>query len=331
MTDSESRNTKTSDEIDLGQFFHLIGNGFRSIFTGILRGFLFVKGNFFWFLGLIILGWVTGFLVNKLGEQKYQQEVIVTPGLITGNYLYDVVAELQASLEFRDTVFFNSIGIDLSKTPNFKMEIAALRTDSKDEASEDRELIKLLGTLGESETFSELIKGELMAKTTRDHRVTFFYKDPEYGVIWAQKIINYINSNTYYGAILDTEIENAKDRILKNDSLAHQIDRLVDSYTKKLGTENPGTEGRLVLESQEALDISSLIEQRKGLIINTEIKKLELDQKKGIITVVNFGKPHAILKPLFRKNLVFFPLVYIGLFLLVTLIRYLNQRAEQLN
>ena len=142
--------------------------------------------------------------------------------------------------------------------------------------------------------------------------------------------MDYINSNEYYTQLLKTQRSNAADRIRRNDSLVQQIDLLINTYTDKIGRENADTEGRLILENQETLDIPSLFELKNRLIRDIELKRIELDRDREAITIVNFGKPHRVVKPLFQKNIVFFPLAFVGVFLLISLLGYLNRKASEL-
>ena len=86
----------------------------------------------------------------------------------------------------------------------------------------------------------------------------------------------------------------------------------------------------MVLENQEPLNVPSLFELKNQLIQDTESKKLELERRKDAITIVNFGKPHKVIKPLFQKDIVFFPLLFVGVFFLFSLVRYLNKRSAEL-
>ncbi|MFT5737592.1 MAG: hypothetical protein ACI9SG_001941, partial [Maribacter sp.] len=46
MADNQANNNQNnSDEIDLGQLFRMIGNGFNSLFRGFLKVFLYLKKN----------------------------------------------------------------------------------------------------------------------------------------------------------------------------------------------------------------------------------------------------------------------------------------------
>ncbi|MGA9240124.1 MAG: hypothetical protein WBV75_13770, partial [Robiginitalea sp.] len=63
---------------------------------------------------------------------------------------------------------------------------------------------------------------------------------------------------------------------------------------------------------------------------DTELKKLELQMNREPITIVNFGNAHEVDKALLEKNIIFFPLILIALFLLISSIRYLNRKSIEL-
>lgn len=320
---------ETSDEIDLGQLFKLIGKGFQKMFRGFLSLYLYFKRNFFWLAGLAVLGAITGYLLNQFVEPAQKLEVIVTPYPDTRNYLYDVVAELQSDIKAKDTTFFRSLGLEAGNMEGFDLEITDLRKGGK-KAPEDSELLELMKDFGNSPAIGDLVREALMERTTKDHRITFYFKDALVGEAYARKLMAYINSNPYYSQVVKTQRENAEKRIRRNDSLVRQIDQLIDRYTEQMAREQGGTEGRLVLENQEPLNVPSLFELKNQLVRDTEAKRLELDMKKEAITIVNFGKPHKVIKPLVRKNIVFFPILFIGGFLVLSIVRYLNRKASEL-
>ncbi|MGB5356801.1 MAG: hypothetical protein WBN11_08905, partial [Eudoraea sp.] len=71
-----SKETSSNDEIDLGQLFKMIGNGFNSLFRRFLRIFLYFKKNFLVLLSLIIVGALIAFGLNQFVSEKLQTEVI---------------------------------------------------------------------------------------------------------------------------------------------------------------------------------------------------------------------------------------------------------------
>ena len=124
MAKEPANNAPPNDEIDLGQLFRMIGNGFNRIFISFLSIFLYFKRNAIVLSVLIIVGGVFGFGLTKLVSQKLKIEVIVKPNLESKNYLYDVVAEIQANIEAEDTIFFRDIGIDVAMLEDFEIEVA---------------------------------------------------------------------------------------------------------------------------------------------------------------------------------------------------------------
>jgi len=238
---------ETSDEIDLGQLFKLIGNGFRNVFRWFLSVYLYFKRNFFWFAGLVVLGAITGYLVNQLVEDKQKLDVIVTPNLDTKNYLYDVVAEVQANIKAEDTLFLASMGMDVAKLKGFEIEITPLKSETRQDSETQNQMLELLKDFGNSEAISDILRAELQDKTSKDQRISFYFKDPVSGEAYAQKIMAYVNSNAYYNELVEVYTENAKNRIQRNDTLIRQIDELINNYTQKMLREEPGSEGRIVL------------------------------------------------------------------------------------
>ncbi len=279
---------------------------------------------------LAILGALTGFGLNQIVSKKMKTEVIVSPNLESKNYLYDVVAELQANIIAKDTVFFKSLGIDVEKLKDFEIEVAPVSGANKKNLETEMKYLELLQTFENSGAISDIVRAEILDKSSLDQRITFFYKDPILGDKYARIFMDYINSNTYYKEIVKTYTENAQDRIKQNDSLVQQINTLIANYSSKMLSENTATEGRIVLDNEQQLNVPELFTLKNDLIRDTESKKLELERRKDAITIINFGKPQKIIKPLYKKNIFLFPLIYIGIFFLFSFLRYLNKKALEM-
>ena len=103
----------SSDEIDLGQLFKMIGNGFNKLFNSFLKFFPYLKKNFVRLATLAVIGLAIGFSLNLVISKKLKTEVIVKPNLESKSYLYDVVDEIEANIKAKEPVFFRNIGIDI--------------------------------------------------------------------------------------------------------------------------------------------------------------------------------------------------------------------------
>ena len=328
--DSNTMKNSSNNEIDLGQLFQMIGNAFNQIFKWLLSVFLFFKRNAILLIVLVILGAATGIGLNQITTKKLKTEVIVSPNLESKNYLYDVVAELQANVRAKDTFFLQSLGIDVDKLVDFDIQVTPVKGDNKENLEKDMKYLELLQGFENSEAISELVRAEILDKNSKDERITFYYKDPASGDTYARIFIEYINSNPFYKEVVRTYIENAQNRIAQNDSLLKQIDILITNYSKKMLAENNSVEGQITLNNEQQLNVPQLFSLKNQLIRDTEAKKLELEGRKEAITIINFGKPQKVLKPLYKKNLFLFPLLFIGIFFMIAFIKYLNKKAMEI-
>lgn len=337
MSKPASTNPESSDEIDLGHLFKLIGDGFRSLFRRLLSVYLYFKRNFYWLAGLILLGGLTGYLVGQLVDEKQQLEVIVSPNQDEANYmfntrtyLYDVVDEVQLKIKAKDTTFFRELDMDFGKMKGFEIEIAPLTPQNEEILENGERILTALQEFERSEALSDILVSEFNNQTIRDHRVMFFFKDETIGEDYAGKILEYINSNAFYARLVQIQKDNAKERIERNDSLIAQIDRLIDVYTDRMGREKTASQSSLVLDNTELLDVPSLFMLKNELVMESEAKRMEYEMKQEPITIINFGQPHLVNKPLIQNKLVAFPSLFVGIFLLVSMVRYLNRKAEEL-
>jgi hypothetical protein len=330
MSRDLSNKPGNSDEIDLGQLFKMIGNSINRLFRGFLNFFVYVKKNIYWLGGLVVAGAVLGYGLNKLVGVEQQIDVIVTPNLDSKEYLYDVIEEIQSNAKAEDTLFFRELSVDIDKLKGFNIEIQPVVKEQSSNFEEELQFLELLQKFENSDAIEDIVRAQLMDKGSLDQRISFTFKETGTVMEEARKIMAYINSNDYYEELINIHSENAQQRIRQNDSLIKQIDLLINNYTQKMMKEDRGSEGRLVLENEEPLNIPSLFNLKNQLIKDTESKKLELKQKQEAITIVNFGKPYQVIKPLFQKNIVLYPLIFIGFFFLVTLFKYLNRKSKEM-
>ncbi|MBD1260020.1 hypothetical protein HZY62_05430 [Maribacter polysiphoniae] len=321
-------NTNASDEIDLGQLFQLIGKGFNSIFRFFLRVFLYLKKNALILVGLIVLGAAIGFGLNQIVSKKLKTEVIVKPLMESKNYLYDVVNEIQANIETRNTTFFSEIGVQIT---NFEgLEIAIAPVDENRVSSEsEMKYLELLQSFENTGSISDIVRAELQNKSSFNHRITFYYKDIKVGENLAKGVMEYINTNEYFDGLITVYRENATTRIEENKQLLQQVDQIITNYAKKMA-ENDGMVGndRIVLDNQETVNITGLFDLKNSLIKDIESKNLELAERTDPIKIINFGKPQEVIKAFFGKNIILIPLILVGLFFLGSFLKFLNKKAS---
>lgn len=330
MAENKTPNQETSsDEIDLGQLFQIIQNGFNSLFKAFLRVFLYLKKNAIILIVLVVIGGAIGYGLNQIVSKKLKTEVIVKPQMESKNYLYDVVDEIQANLKARDTSFFKSIGLDEMSFEGLEITISKVSSDGVDES--DSQFLELLQSFENTEAISDIVRAELQNKSSFNHRITFLYKDAALGKAFAEKVMGYINGNDYFKGLISIYRTNATSRIAENQELLQQVDEIITNYAKSMGESKAlaGNE-RIVLDNKETVNITGLFELKNSLIRDIEAKIIELEDRTEIIKVINFGKSQPVQKSFFGKSIILIPTVFVGLFFLVSSLIYLNKKASEI-
>ncbi|WP_396636222.1 hypothetical protein [Maribacter sp. R77961] len=330
MTEKNSSNqVKNSDEIDLGQLFQLIGNGFNSLFKVFLRLFVYLKKNALILLGLLVVGAGIGYGLNQIVSKKLKTEVIVKPQMESKNYLYDVIDEVRANIKSKNTDFFKSIGIENIDYNGLDIAISRVNVDTSSES--DKQYLELLKSFDDTDAIADIVRVELQNKSSYNHRITFFYKNVEQGKGFSKKVMQYINSNDHFNGLLEIYQANTISRIEENKRLLVQVDEIIANYSNKLGQTNaPTGNERILLDNKETVNITGLFSLKNNLIKNIEDKNVELRQRTQAIKVINFGKTQQVQKSFFGKNIVFIPLILIGIFFLFSFLKYLNKKSQEL-
>ena len=330
MASNQTPSTQTnSDEIDLGQLFQLIGRGFNAIFRWILRVFLYLKKNMLLLIGLVVVGLAIGYGLNKIISKKYKTEVIVKPQIESKNYLYDVVNELKSNIGSRDTLFFKSIGVENIDFNGLNIEVSRVAEVGNSES--DIQYLELLQSFENTDAIADIVRAELQNKSSFNHRITFYYKNADFGREFAKKVLSYINTNTYFNGLLEVYRNNANARIVEDQKLLAQVDQIIANYTTGLAAKgSTSSNERIVLDNQEQVNIADIFEYKTGLIRDIEAKKLELEERTIPVSIINLGQPQVEKKSFFGKSIVLIPLIFVSVFFILSAVVYLNKKAKHL-
>ena len=323
-------NQNNSDEIDLGQLFQMIRNGFNKLGVLFLRLFLYLKKSALILIGLVVLGVAIGFGLKFITTEKVQIDVIVRPNLESKDYLYDVISEIESNIKDKNPTFLNRLDITEEDLKGFEISIAAVKKEEKEDNEKQLEYLEVLQKFQNTDLIADVVREELLKKTELNHRITFTYKNSN-GEEIARKLLDYINSNGYFTELLSVQKENSRERIEKSEVLISQIDTIIQSYSKNLNKQgSPLETGKLVLQNEERLNVTGLITLKTELIEDIEEKKMELKQLNGPISIINFGNPHQVGKAFFGKKIIVLPLLFIAIFFLLSFLKYLNRKASEI-
>jgi hypothetical protein len=331
MADNQSPNTQNnSDEIDLGQLFQLIGRGFNATFLFFLRVFLYLKKNILILIGILVVGFAVGYGLNKLTTKKRKTEIIVKPQMESKNYLYDVIGEIQSNISAQDTLFFKNIGIEEIDFNGLEVDISRVIEEGNTES--DLKYLELLQSFENTDAIADIVRAELQNKSSFNHRITFYYKNLELGKVFANQVMSYINTNSHFGGLLKIYRSNATNRIDQNQLLLDQIDKIIANYTNNLASKKENPVGsQIILDNQEQVNVARLFELKNLLIRDIESKKIELEENSEPVSIINFGQSQVVKKSFFGRNIIFIPMLLVTLFFLISWIRYINKKANELN
>ena len=330
MATNQSPSTQNnSDEIDLGQLFQLIGRGFNAVFRWFLRVFLYLKKNLLLLIGLVVVGLAIGYGLNKIISKKFKTDVIVKPQIESKNYLYDVVNEIQSNIKSKDTLFFQSIGVENIDFNGLNIKISRVAEVGNSES--DLKYLELLQSFENTDAIADIVRAELQNKSSFNHRITFYYKNADFGREFAQKVLNYINTNTYFNRFLEVYRSNANARIDEDQKLLTQVDQIITNYTTGLAAKgSTSTNERIVLDNQEQVNIADIFEYKTGLIRDIEAKKLELEERTVPVSVINLGQPQVEQKSFFGKSIVLIPVIFVSVFFILSVLVYLNRKSKSI-
>jgi hypothetical protein len=115
-----------------------------------------------------------------------------------------------------------------------------------------------------------------------------------------------------------------------NDSTLSQLNDIIESYTVQMGKTEQAAEGQLVLSEEESLDIPELFNLKNSLISQSELRRVNLERRTAPFSIVNFGQSQPVKIPLFGKSIILIPLILIGIFILIDVIKYLNKKSREL-
>jgi hypothetical protein len=331
MNENKGNQPSTSDEIDLGQLFKLIGKGFQEVFKSFLRLFVYFRRNALPILGVAVLGVIIGLLLDTFIAKKQKLEVIVKPNMESKDYLYDVVAEVESNLRAKNRSFFSNIGVDIDNFDDFGVQIEPV-TEKKGIEDEDLEFLKLLEGFESSGIVSDVIRAEIVNRSALNHRITFFYGPSGQGVKFAESVMEYINSNPFFNQLLEITRANNKIRIEKNEDLLKQVDNLIEAYTNNLSdSSSKASDGRLVLETEDNLDVTGLLGLKSSLIRDIENTRLRLIEQEQAVRVINFGRGKEMVHLLFGDNGFRIPILFVSIYLIFSMLLFFHRKSKEMN
>lgn len=165
------QNPRNSDEVDLGQLFKLLGKMFKSLFNFIGSIFNKIFLAFVWFVFFIkkhilkiliagIIGFVTGYFKESIGQTIYKSTTVIKQNYKTGENLYRAIAYYNELIEEEDFITLGtSLGIGSKEaTALIELDIKSISTLNENLKSYDDYTKSLDSSNAKTMTFDDYVK-----------------------------------------------------------------------------------------------------------------------------------------------------------------------------
>ncbi|WP_340201015.1 hypothetical protein [Ascidiimonas sp. W6] len=303
MSDRSDLSNKTTEEIDLGQLFKLIGDVFNrffsfiaSIFKGIFKAvilfLLFLQKHILKFAIAGILGFAIGYYLEIKEGLLYESTMMVEPNFNSVQQLYNNIAFYDELARAEETTA-------LALALNISSEDAALIKEVRVESfADENQKIKLFDKfIRELDTITiKTIDFESYLKNfnsldARFHKIVMTTKRSDVASKTQKAIVNSIQSNSYFKLQKDVSDQNIAIQDSTYNKQLVEIDSLQNLYKKVMLAiaKNPssGTNINLADKGKSINKELQLIKERQ--LIQEELVKLYEDKaaKATIINVIS--------------------------------------------
>lgn len=320
---SNSNQTQSNQEIDLGQMMHKIGGMYQGLLSSIFGVFLFFKRNKYIVLFLIIVGVAIGIYLDS--KKNYDSNIIIKPNFGSIDYVYDKIELLNSKIKENDTVFLKSIGIKKANKVS-KISIEPIIDVFKfiDEKERNFELIKLMAEDGNIE---KVVENKTTSKNYRYHKISFSTKDKTTDEATVQPILDYLNSSAYFQVIQKENINNIKTKISANDTIIRQIDGLLNEFSS---TTSSSSKSDKLVYYNENTQLNDVIKTKEELIQENGYLRVELINTEKIAKDISVSLNLENREGLKGKSKIIIPFIFVLLFLFFNALKkfYKSQSAK---
>lgn len=337
------QNKNTSEEIDIGQLFKIIGDGFsklflfiwrvlKGIFDVLIQFILFIRRHFIKFTVSAVLGAVLGFFIDRNQEIIYGANLVVQPNFGSAQQLYKNIQYYNNLVQQGDTLLLaDTFGI----TPE---EASSLRAFTITPIEDENSTLEAYNRFLRQSTDSVMIKNytyEAFKKNVSEynysiHSVSVMALKNNIFRKLQPVIIRSVTENTYFNTKKKVTLENLKrnDSILKG-ALA-EIDSLRNVYMDVLlaGAKRENSQGgtSIVLSENSVktneLELFNTKIRLKNELNTNESQRAENSQVINIIS--NFQPVGYKVSILYEKYYFVFGVAGIALMFLYLALKELN-------
>jgi hypothetical protein len=281
---------------------------------------------------LLIAGVGLGIYSSYDSKPAKKASLIVRVNFEAVNYMYSSIDFLNAKIKDKDSVFLRNIGLTPDSLEVKKIE-ALPHVSIKDILDkydiEDRRFEPILRNLDFNELFDDdtdaLLDRTFIAEY-KYHSLRFYLSSSATNETIG-KILDYLNSNEFLSELKTTTLQNLESHLKNNNNVIDQIDTLLNTYYTNESLVTPNKEIYVV---DKNFSVNSLLTQKVELQNENEEIKKELVYSKNIVVPINSTEIANEDMGITSNKIIFYPFVFIMIFLLISYVRYLYFTLREL-
>ncbi|MDG3583345.1 hypothetical protein [Galbibacter pacificus] len=339
-----------SEEIDLGQLFKLIGDGFRKffnfigdifkgIFNIIISFLLFIQRHIIKFVIAGVIGVVVGVVLDMNKAPKYVSTMVVEPNFQSVQQLYNNINFYNELAEAEDSVALaEALGIEVHEAAAVKKITAESYSDENQKVKLFDEFVRSLDTTTRRAIDMEKYLENFNSFDARYHTIIVEATNSMVAKKLQNPIITSISLNKYFQTQKETSTENIElqkeilnGQLAKIDSLQQLYKRVMEKEASKpmQGTNiSLGENGDK--ESRELALIREIDQIKNNLV---EINEEEANKSSILNVISDFPRRGVEMKGIFKSYKFLVPIALLGILLLglslLELDKFLKEVARQ--
>ncbi len=332
----------TSDEIDLGQLFQLIGKGFQklvdfiaSIFKGIFHVIilflLFLQKNFIALFITVVVGVAAGFLADMYKTPEYISKMVVEPNFNSVQQLYNNIDFYNDLAKAEDSLTLSKeLAISVSEAATIKKLFVDSYSDENQKIKLFDEFIQQLDTTTIKALDYESYLKNFNSMDARFHQISLIATNDDVAKKVQPAIVQSISANEYFKLQKRINDEN----LLLQEQIYNQqlseIDSLQQLYKRVLVKEADkpmqGTSINLAENGESQNKELALVQEREVLKNRLVSLNKEKADKSSILNVISDFPVRGVKVKGFWKSYKFvFPVILLGLTISILSVLTLNK------
>ncbi|TSE06284.1 MULTISPECIES: hypothetical protein [Aquimarina] len=332
----------TSEEIDLGQLFHLIGTMinrffkligdiFKSIFHLSILFLKFIRGHFLKFITVGFIGLAIGGYLDHIAQPTYRSSMIIEPNFNSVQQLYNNIEFYnQLAIQQENKALAEAFHIDEKEALYINKVTIESFSDETQRIKQFSEFIGELDSISQQQVDYEYYLKNFNDINAKFHKIEIETTSPEIAKKCQKAIVTSIENNEYFK--LQKEINDYN--IALGDSIIEQqkkeIDDLQEFYKKIKILEAKKPDGATSINLAEnkpyqSSEIELLNQAQKLKNEKIKLNKEKANTKNTVNIISEFPNKGALVSDFFSKKIVLTPILLVSVLFLTLVMISLNK------